>query len=295
MTDDANDPTAEKKPAARGKVKRKMPKKPAKEARGQSSIAFPYQDMESAISVARAIYNAGGVALSRDQLAGQMNLAVASGNFVLKVATARMFGVVATDGGKYALSPLGFEILDKDENRQKKARAEAFLTVPLYKRVYEEFRGKQLPPRPLGLENTFEKFGVAPKQKSTARLVFDKSATQAGFFPNGPDRLIEPIIGPAASANRAAPAEEIINDDGPTGRVQVGRTFLQSAPDDAAGRHPFIQGLLDTLPEPQTNWTMEGRAKWLQAAANIFDLIYKGTGEIRITAKSEDHPEKKDA
>jgi hypothetical protein len=35
---------------------------------------------------------------------------------------------------------------------------------------------------------------------------------------------------------------------------------------------------------------MEGRAKWLQAAANIFDLIYKGSGEIQITAKAEPTP-----
>jgi hypothetical protein len=37
-----------------------------------------------------------------------------------------------------------------------------------------------------------------------------------------------------------------------------------------------------------TNWTVEGRAKWLQAAANIFDLIYQGSGEIDIRAKSGD-------
>jgi hypothetical protein len=49
-----------------------------------------------------------------------------------------------------------------------------------------------------------------------------------------------------------------------------------------AGLHPFIQGLLDTLPEPGTNWAVEGRAKWLQAAGNIFDLMYKGDGEITV-------------
>jgi hypothetical protein len=36
------------------------------------------------------------------------------------------------------------------------------------------------------------------------------------------------------------------------------------------------------------NWTVEGRAKWLQAAANIFDLIYKGSGNIQITAKIDE-------
>jgi hypothetical protein len=42
--------------------------------------------------------------------------------------------------------------------------------------------------------------------------------------------------------------------------------------------HPFIQGLLQTLPVPETECSAQERAKWLQTAANIFDLIYKGAG-----------------
>jgi hypothetical protein len=63
---------------------------------------------------------------------------------------------------------------------------------------------------------------------------------------------------------------------------------------EAANFHPFIQGLLDSLPEPGTNWALEGRAKWLQAAALNFDLMYKGgNGEIRVSAsfKDESDPE----
>jgi hypothetical protein len=53
-----------------------------------------------------------------------------------------------------------------------------------------------------------------------------------------------------------------------------------------------IVGLLQTLPRamfgdtgaPETEWTTQARAKWLQTAANIFDLIYKGDGGIKIEA-----------
>ena len=38
--------------------------------------------------------------------------------------------------------------------------------------------------------------------------------------------------------------------------------------------HPFIQGLLDELPKPGSEWRVQDRAKWLQTSANIFDLIY---------------------
>jgi len=246
--------------------------------REQSSISFPYMDLETGIGVAGAILRGGGVAVSRDQLAGLMNLAAGSGNFVQKVATSRIFGLVAFVGGKYELSNLGFDILDSDETRQKAARKEAFLAVPLYRRTYEEFKGKQLPPRPHGLEQAFVKFGVAQKQRTNARLAFDKSAAQAGFFLNGPDRLIEPIVGMSSSIDRgrSVPEQDDQREVEPSERAPPAATW-----------HPFIQGLLDTLPEPHTNWAVEGRAKWLMAAANIFDLIYKGSGEIDIRAKPD--------
>src|SRR5439155_7045413 len=116
-------------------------------------------DLEAAISLAGAILRNGGVALTREQLAGVMQMSQSSGAFLLKLATGRQFGLVGTNQGKYELTPLGFSILDSDDKRQRLARVDAFLSVPLYKRTYEEFRGKQLPPRPHGLEQAFLKFG----------------------------------------------------------------------------------------------------------------------------------------
>lgn len=38
--------------------------------------------------------------------------------------------------------------------------------------------------------------------------------------------------------------------------------------------HPLIEGLFDKLPEAETEWSIQGRHKWLQTAGNIFDLLY---------------------
>jgi len=271
--------TGQSAPASEKTRSKAKAKKPAKRQNTPSTIGFPYRDLESAISVAQVILNAGGVALTTDQLAGVMGLQAGSGNFVVRMATARMFGLVSYQGGKYELTDLGFAILDKDEKRQKQARATAFLTVPLYKRTYDEFKGKQLPPRPIALEQAFVRFGVSFKQKDTARLIFDKSATQAGFFAAGIDRLIEPIIGAAPPPPPPLPPSE------EPGNGNRQPNDGDSEP-DVSGFHPFIQGLLDTLPEPNTNWAVEGRAKWLMAANNIFDLIYKGDGKIEIIAST---------
>src|SRR5260370_23664526 len=99
----------------------------------QSTIGFPYKDLDTAVSVALAILQAGGVALTTEQLAGVMGLQVGSGNFVIKIGTARTFGLIANTGGKYELTPLGFSIVDTDERRQRMAPAEAFLTLPFYR------------------------------------------------------------------------------------------------------------------------------------------------------------------
>ena len=48
----------------------------------------------------------------------------------------------------------------------------------------------------------------------------------------------------------------------------------------------LIRGLVDRLPKPGSCWSLDDRAKWLQAAASIFGLVYKSTddghGELSI-------------
>ena len=51
--------------------------------------------------------------------------------------------------------------------------------------------------------------------------------------------------------------------------------------------HPFIEGLIKTLPKPETEWPIEARRKWLQAASNIFDLIYEDSDANKGSLKIE--------
>jgi hypothetical protein len=82
----------------------------------------------------------------------------------------------------------------------------------------------------------------------------------------------------AQSGNRHSPIETPAQPAAPT----------EPAPpkSESQSLHPFVQGLLKTLPQPDSDWPMSKRAKWLQAASNIFDLIYSTTESdttIRIT------------
>lgn len=191
-----------------------------KPGKGRSTIAFPYGDLSDAIRVAEGLLKGGGVAMTRDQLAAAMNQAPGSGSFNMKVNTSRMFGVLDNAGGKYQLTELGFEI--SDPARQREAMAQAFLNVDLYRRTFEEFRGKRLPPRPHGLERAFVTFGVAPKQAANARLAFEKSARAAGFFPNAEeDRLVEPLAMPRPTAEAVEAAAEAVMSAAGVGGVRA--------------------------------------------------------------------------
>ena len=239
---------------------------PASGRRERSSIAFPYGDLDSAVNVARTIYTRAGGQCSLDQLAAWLDYkSVDSGAFRLQVSTARIFGLLATARKALELTDLGTRIADTGRERQ--ARVEAFLTVPLYRRTFDEFRGQSLPPD-AGLESAFARMGVAAKQTDKARQAFQRSALQARFFDAGKDRLVEPSM----------PAPE----KPPWSSSEAGAGPVPSTPppktaevEPEAPLHPFIQGLITTLPVPGTSWSDTERKEWLTAAEHIFALIYK--------------------
>lgn len=254
-----------------------MADKEPKSTRDRSTIQFPYKDLESATETAKAIHDSGAVSgVAPDQLAALLGITSGTGNFMTRVATARMFGLLG-NSTPYQLTELGYEILDKDDRRQRAARGRSFLTVPLYRKLYDTYRGKALPSRPLGLERTFLDFGVTPKQVKFARQAFERSAKQAGFFAAGEDRLVEPLPGSAPptppTPTPDAQPDMVINDGHRTTVVQMKPTQM----------HPFVQGLLQEIPKPGQPWLLADRVEWLRAAVHSFNIIYKHDGEITIT------------
>jgi hypothetical protein len=61
---------------------------------------------------------------------------------------------------------------------------------------------------------------------------------------------------------------------------------LQTSRKSTESADPLIQGLFSKLPEPSAEWPLPARQKWLQTAANIFDLMYASgeadAGELAI-------------
>lgn len=234
--------------------------------RERSTIEFPYGDLDDALSVATAIHKNAGVECTIDQLAAFLGYSsVGGGAFRLKLATARTFGLIEAEKQQYALTELGRKIVDSRQERR--ARADAFLRVPLYKEIYDRYRGHLLPPD-IGLEREMASLGVSEKQTDKARQAFRRSADQAGFFEQGKDRLVpptgvatRPIEGDASSMPEPQQEREQSGNGGGSGKE----------PPDL---DPLIAGLVKRLPKSDSEWPMAEREHWLETARHIFAIVY---------------------
>jgi hypothetical protein len=242
------------------------------DSRERSTIGFPYLDLDDSVEIAKAVHAIGGSTCQWDQLAARLAQAANGGGFRMRMQTAKMFGLLNYDRGTVSLTPTGSKIADPEQERA--ARAEAFLKIPLYNKIHEDFKNATLPPDD-GLENAVVNMGVAPKQKGRARQVFQRSARQAGFFEFGTTRLVMPSI-KGSSAPVLTPEEE---PDEP----EPDKKRKKEEPRES--RHFLIEGLLKELPEPQSEWTTEDRKKWLEMASAIFNVIYKDSDDSRGSLK----------
>jgi hypothetical protein len=241
----------------------------------RSTIEFPYLDLQNSFEIAEGVHQVGGSSCDWDQLAAHFKQAAQGGGFRLRLICAKAFGLVVYDRGKISLTSLGLRSVDALQ--QKAVKVEAFLNVPLYKAVYDKFRGNTLPPV-AGLEREMVTMGVAKKQADKARQAFQRSAKYAGFFEFGADRLVAPSIN--GSAAQSDPQDHKTNEE----KLKQPSGGGGGGDDGSAAAHPFIVGLLRKLPVPESDWSAKDRAKWLQTTANIFDLMYTGAddGEIRV-------------
>jgi hypothetical protein len=148
-----------------------------------------------------------------------------------------------------------------DPNRSREGKASAFLSVPLYKAIFDKYRTGILPPNAAALEREMVAFGVSDKVKDRARQAFEKSADQAGFFEHGKNRLVMPAI----NATKEAPREEALRDD-------LGGGGNGGGPPDI---DPIIRGLLARLPTSGDVWPEAERNLWLELLKGSFKLIYR--------------------
>jgi hypothetical protein len=225
--------------------------------RGRSEIKFPVYSLADCVVVAKAVYEKGGGLATSDHLAAYLGYKSAiNGAFIARVAASKMFGLIAGPPQRIELTPLAQKILmpirDTDS---REGLTTAFMGIPLYKAVYEEYHGKELPAE-FGLKNALRtRFGVTPQRIDRAYRALMDSAEVAGFFDVRGSRT--QLIMPAIQRQPELPADaEPGADDGPEGRSGGGgngsgngrppRTPTQSRKDL---QNEYVAALIDVFRE----------------------------------------------
>jgi len=240
----------------------------ANSERERSTVGFPYMDLGDALQMVRALHeNVGQGDASEDQLAAWMGLSAKSSGFRVRTATGKMFGLIEGRGDGLRLTQLGRAAMDPSQ--EKRAKVDAFLAVPLYKLVYENYKGGVVPP-PAAFERDINKWGVAAKQTARARQALERSAEEAGFYESGRNRLVVP--GAASFKGNDAPPPNQQNDQE---RNRGGSGGGSGNDGGNTNLDPIIKGLIDRLPPPGDKWSKAKRQLWLQILENSFDLVYE--------------------
>lgn len=253
--------------------------------RERSQIEFPYTDLDRAIDLCTHLAQQGGAGpIGLTQLAAAMDQTHSGGTFRGRLSAAKLFGLIDFGAGTAQLTKLGRDVLESESAAA--AKAEAFLRIPLYARLYEQYEGYALPPAAT-IERQMRTLGVPEKQVERARQAFATSVTTAGFINNN-GRFVKPVVSPTVGAQ---PAKEPENKGGGSGggggegggnAGGGGGSALRDL--ETLAVPSFIRGLLEALPPPRSQWSVAERADWLEAAAAAFKLMYKGGGSIKVTA-----------
>jgi len=232
--------------------------------RERSKIVFPYGDLNDALEIVRPINERGGNDADESQLSAWMSETTDSGVFRRKLGVARIFGLIRLEKDRVFLTEVGQSLVNPDTEIQ--ARAQAFLAVPLYRKLYDTYKGRPLPDD-VNLEQVLESFGVAPKQKSRARRDFQRSAEQAGIFNDKKDRLVLPA---GVSLDSTIP-------NGGTNRVETHQERRSSpiAGLPSGNLSPMIEVLLKSLPPIGSEWSREAREQWMRIFEMTLDNLYK--------------------
>lgn len=236
-------------------------------ARERSTVQFPYEDLDAALTVARTVHADYGGRCNVDQLAASMRASATSGAFRNKIGAARMFGLVTVTRGGLQITDLGSRAVDP--RTAADARATAFLNVELYRKLHDRFRGATLP-NEQGLEAAIRSEGVAAKQVMRARQALQRSAEIAGFFAHGRDRLVMPPVGRIEDQNNDTDNGRKANDPG-------GEPPKRDADEmPPVMQHPLILGLMSELPDPASDSIdQDDLEEWLATFTTNLNFIYR--------------------
>lgn len=235
-------------------------------------LRYPQYDLKSSIDVARTLHSKGGTG-SAAELAEYLGYSsVNNGAFLTRVASAKLFELLDGQAKAYQVSERALRILAPESDAAaEQDKVEAFLSVPLFKAVFDRFHDQPLPDAE-GLANSLRvNFSIPETQAKAAVARLLDSADEAGLFRVAGNRskMIRPSRGNGAGDGRplGAPAGDKGSPGGSAG----------SGSGTRARDHKIVDGVLDLLPpvKPDGGWDEQGLAQWLAFFEGAVRMLYK--------------------
>ena len=254
----------------------------ARQSRSRSSIRFPYVSLSSAIEGTRMIHEKAGGQCDRAQLASILGYSsVRSGTFLSRIAAMKLFmlveenrerGVYLSERGQAIVAPV-------DDSSRQQAQVEAFLSPDLFRKVFDEFYGKPLPPE-AGLRNLIEtKYGVVKSRVVPTVRIMLESAKYAGVL-NATDkgtRMVRPWGTPPVEPEDPELSDHTGASDEKAGVETVNSSRSganREASPDVENIDPALVALLRKLPASGTPLAPKRRKALVAAFNALIDFIY---------------------
>lgn len=143
-------------------------------------VKVPYVSFEETIRITKETCRLGGFDGSLDVLSKVTGNSPSSSSFGLKLKAVKGFGLLSLQGKSYSFSEIGKRVA-QPESAQDEAQAifEAFCTHGILGKVWENYKGKILPPLEY-LANHFEKnHGIPAELKGSWAAYFVQAAKYA--------------------------------------------------------------------------------------------------------------------
>jgi len=236
---------------------------------------YPVYNLKDSLLVAQEVKNQGGNACSAEQLGAFLGYKNTTGGaFVSRVAAAKQFGLIETVLGRYQITKRAEAALFPvtPESRLRALR-DAFLAIGVYRQIYEQHTGLQLPEE-FGMLNLLKtRFGIPPDRAHLAYRVMMESAESAGFFNSrqgSRTHLVDPMPG-AAPIMSASPAEPSTGRRNEPFENRGGSGGGRGGGGEELDLDPALVGLLRKLPKPGQ---FPRRNTWEAAWKATMDVLY---------------------
>lgn len=153
----------------------------------ERSALYPTITVNECFEIVETISKIGGKVYSSGSIAQALGMSEKTNSFRAKISTLRQYGLISGIQGTLKLTNISNEYLYPIEDEQKKkAKLQAFLEVPLHKKIIEKFENQALPPADK-LANVLlgKEFGLTKNTKDSAVDIFLKSLEQLNLLING--------------------------------------------------------------------------------------------------------------